>query len=45
VRFEFGPTDRITRIVLDGTQGPIGDVFGVRYERADEAHRVACAAL
>ncbi|HEY1297659.1 MAG TPA: VOC family protein [Chloroflexota bacterium] len=45
VRFEFGPTDRITRIVLDGTQGPIGDVFGVRYERADEAHRVACGAL
>jgi len=33
VRFTPGPADRITQIVLDGTQGPVGDVFGVRYER------------
>jgi Glyoxalase-like domain len=33
VRFASGPADRIIRIVLDGTQGPVGEVFGVRYER------------
>ena len=38
VRFTSGPADRITQIVFDGTQGPVGDVFGVRYERADEAN-------
>jgi catechol 2,3-dioxygenase-like lactoylglutathione lyase family enzyme len=44
VRFTHGPADRITRIVLDGTQGPVGDVFGVRYERVDETQRpLACA--
>jgi hypothetical protein len=36
VRFTRGPADRITRIVLDGTEGPVGDVFGVRYERINE---------
>jgi hypothetical protein len=38
VRFTSGPADRIIRIVLNGTQGPVGDVFGVRYERVTEAH-------
>jgi catechol 2,3-dioxygenase-like lactoylglutathione lyase family enzyme len=33
IHFVPGEVDRITRIVLDGTEGPIGDVFGVRYER------------
>ena|SRR5262245_37140392 len=29
---------RITQIMLDGTEGPVGDVFGVRYERMYETH-------
>jgi hypothetical protein len=33
VRFAAGPLDRVTRIVLDGGEGPIGEVLGVRYER------------
>jgi hypothetical protein len=33
VRFVSGAADRVTRIVLDGTEGPVGNVFGVRYER------------
>jgi hypothetical protein len=41
VRFGFGPADRITSIVLDGTQGPLGELFGVRYERADGGTRAA----
>jgi hypothetical protein len=33
IRFVAGPADRVTRVVLDGTDGPLGDVAGVRYER------------
>ena len=34
VRFMSGAADRVTRIVLDGTEGPVGKVIGVHYERA-----------
>jgi catechol 2,3-dioxygenase-like lactoylglutathione lyase family enzyme len=33
VQFVSGPADRIAEIVLDGSEGPLGDVFGVRYQR------------
>jgi hypothetical protein len=33
VRFVPGTRDRIGRIVLAGTGGPVGELFGVRYER------------
>jgi catechol 2,3-dioxygenase-like lactoylglutathione lyase family enzyme len=33
VRFVPGHLDRVTRILLDGTEGPMGDFIGVRYER------------
>ena len=31
VRFVSGSADRVTRIVLDGTEGPVGNVFGVLF--------------
>jgi hypothetical protein len=33
VRFVPGTADRVTRVVLEGTEGPVGDFWGVRYER------------
>jgi hypothetical protein len=33
IRFTAGRLDRITRVVLDGTGGPVGDFLGIRYER------------
>jgi catechol 2,3-dioxygenase-like lactoylglutathione lyase family enzyme len=35
VRFVPGTADRVTRVVLEGTEGPVGDLWGVQYERPD----------
>lgn len=33
IRFAAGPRDRITRVVLYGVEGPIGDFLGITYGR------------